>query len=168
MFLTSPSFQMQFVDCLKEHVPSVRTPGGPPLWIVVHVTVKCIEGLYELWRVREMYTLTQVERHRALCTKFLKAWGDSCWSPTTCSHWCLAHSTFLLEKWRNIFHFSSIPTPYRHGPYKRRLKNCFQGWSLVRPSMALRHMHHCMSMNSPEHGLLGVQAAKASDIEEVV
>ena len=31
---------------------------------------KCIEGLYELWGVREMYTLTQVERHRALTTKF--------------------------------------------------------------------------------------------------
>ena len=31
--------------------------------------------LYELWRVRELYTLTQVERHRALTTKFSKAWG---------------------------------------------------------------------------------------------
>ena len=27
-----------------------------------------IEGLYELRRVREMYTLTQVERHSALTT----------------------------------------------------------------------------------------------------
>ena len=42
------------------------------LWVVVHVMVKCIEGLYELWRVRELHTLTQVERHRALTTKFQK------------------------------------------------------------------------------------------------
>ena len=82
VFLTSPPFQRQFVDCLKEHVPTVRTPGGPMLWVVVHVMVKCIQGLYELWRVRELYTLTQVERHRALTTKFSKAWGDSGWSPT--------------------------------------------------------------------------------------
>ena len=34
------------------------------LWVVVHVMVKCIEGLYELWRVRELYTLTQVGRLR--------------------------------------------------------------------------------------------------------
>ena len=27
VFLTSPPFQRQFVDCLKEHVPTVRTPG---------------------------------------------------------------------------------------------------------------------------------------------
>ena len=74
VFLTSPPFQRQFVDCLKEHVPTVRAPGGPPLWVVVHVMVKCIEDLYELWRVREMYTLTQVKRHRALTTKFSKAW----------------------------------------------------------------------------------------------
>ena len=168
VFLTSPPFQRQFVECLKEHVPTVRTPGGPMLWVVVHVMVKCIEGLYELWRVRELYTLTQVERHRALTTKFSKAWGDSGWSPTRWIHWCLAHSTFFAEKWRNIFQFSSIPTEYRHGPYKRRLKNCFKGWSLVRPSMSLRHMHHCMSMNALEQGLLGLEAAKASDIDDFV
>ena len=81
-FLTSPPFQRQFVDCLKDHVPTMRTPGGPPLWVVVDVMVKCIESLYEHWRVREMYTLTQVERHVALTTYFSKAWGDSGWSPT--------------------------------------------------------------------------------------
>ena len=124
------------------------------LWVVVHVMVKCIEGLYELWRVRELYTRTQVERHRALTTKFSKVWGDSGWSPTRWIYWCLGHSTFFAEKWRNIFQFSSIPTEYRHGPYKRRLKNCFKGWSLVRPSVSLRHMHHFMSMNALEQGLL--------------
>ena len=30
VFLTSPPFQRQFVDCLKDHVPTMRTPGGPP------------------------------------------------------------------------------------------------------------------------------------------
>ena len=163
VFLTSHPFQRKFVDCLKQHVPTLRTPGGPPLWVVVHVMVKCIEGLYELWRVREMYTLTQVEHHRALTTKFSKAWGDSGWSPTRWIHWCLAHSTFFAEKWRNIFQFSSIPTQYGHGPYKRRLKKCFKGGCLVKASMSLRHMHHCMSMNALEQGLLGLEAAKASD-----
>ena len=83
-------------------------------------------------------------------------------------HWCLAHSTFFAEKWRNIFQFSSIPTEYRHGPYQRRLKSCFKGWSLVRPSVSLRHMHQCMSMNALEQGLLGLEAAKASDIDDFV
>ena len=161
-----PPYQRQFVDCLKEHVPSMRTPGGPPLWVVVHDMVKCIEGLYEVWRVREIYTLTQVERHRTLTTKFSKAWGDSGWSPIRWIHLCLAHST--TEKWRNIFQFSSIPIEYKHGPYKRRLKNCFKGGSLVRPSMSLYHMHHCMTMNALEQGLLGRGAAKASTIEEFV
>ena len=76
VFLTAPPFQRQFVDCLKDHVPTVRSPGGPLLWVVVHVMVKCMEGLYELWRVREMYTLTQVERHRALTTKFSNSLGS--------------------------------------------------------------------------------------------
>ena len=34
--------------------------------------------------------------------------------------------------------------------------------------MSLRHMHHCMSMNAPEQGLLGLEAAKASDIDDFV
>ena len=161
VFLTSPPFQRQFVDCLKEHVHSVRTPGGPPLWVVQHVMVKCTEGLYELCRVRDMYTLTQVQRYRAVTTKFSKGGGDSGWSPTGWIHWCLAHSSFFAQKWRTFFQFSFVPTEYRHGPYKRRLKNCFNAWSLVRPSMSLRHMHHCMSMNALEQGLLGLEAAKA-------
>ena len=44
-----------------------------------------------------MYTLTQVERHRACTTKFSKAWGDLGWSPTRWIHWCLAHSTFFCS-----------------------------------------------------------------------
>ena len=168
VFVAYPPFQRQFVDCLKDHVLSVRSPGGPPSWVVVHVMVECIEGLYELWRVREMHTLTKVERHRALTTKCSKGWGDSGWSPTRWIHWCLVNSTFFDEKWSSIFHFSSIPTEYRHGPYKRRLENCYKGWSLVRPSMSLCHLHHCMSMNALEQGLLGLEVAKASDIDEFV
>ena len=34
--------------------------------------------------------------------------------------------------------------------------------------MSLRHMHHCMSMNTLEQGLLGLEAAKASDIDDFV
>ena len=34
--------------------------------------------------------------------------------------------------------------------------------------MLLRHMHHCMSMNAPEQGLLGLEATKASHIDDVV
>ena len=34
--------------------------------------------------------------------------------------------------------------------------------------VSLRHMHHCMSMNALEQGLLGLEAAKASDIDDFV
>ena len=49
-----------------------------------------------------------------------------------------------------------------------RCGTSFKGWSLVRPSMSLRHIHHCMSMNTVEQALLGLEAAKTSDIEEFV
>ena len=34
--------------------------------------------------------------------------------------------------------------------------------------MSLRHMHHCMSMNALEQGLLELEAAKASDVDHFV
>ena len=116
----------------------------------------------------DVHTLTQVERHRALTQSFRKL-GESQVGPQpggSIGAWHIP--LFFAEKWRNIFQFSSIPTEYRHGPYKRRLTNCFKGWPLVRPNMSLRHMHHCMSMNALEHGILGLEAAKASDIEDIV
>ena len=79
--LLTPPFQRQNVDFLKEHVPSVSTPSGPPLWVVVHVMVNCIDGLCNLWIVRDVYTLTQVEHHRALTTKISKAWRASSCPP---------------------------------------------------------------------------------------
>ena len=127
VFLTTTPFQKQFVDCLKEHVPLVRTPGGPALWVIVHVMVKCIEGLYDLWRVRDVYTLTQVERHRALATKFSKAWGDSSWSPTRWIHWCLAHSTFFAEKWRNIFSIFRHPHRIQAWALQEKAQKLLQG-----------------------------------------
>ena len=35
VFLTSPPFQRQFVDCLKEHVPTVRKSAFPLLWDIL-------------------------------------------------------------------------------------------------------------------------------------
>ena len=75
---------------------------------------------------------------------------------------------FFCREMENHFSFFSIPTEYRHGPYKTRHQNCFKGWSLVTPSMSLPHMHHCMSMNALEQGLLGLEVAKASNIDEFV
>ena len=63
------------------------------------------------------------------------------------------------------FHLATSEPQVHH---KMRLKNCFKGWSLVRPSVSLRHMHHCMSMKALEQGLLGLEAAKASDIDDFV
>ena len=147
-FFQASCLQRQTVLCMQ-HSSSVSFHGCAVSWCGIHASptpwcggVGCV-----------------VEHYPTL---------DSGWSPTTWIHSCLAHSTFFAEKWRNIFQFSSIPTEYRHGPDKRRLKNCPKGWSLVRPSMSLRHMHHCMSMNALEQGLLGLDAAKASDIDEFV
>ena len=73
---------------------------------------------------------------------------------------------FFVRTWRNMFQFSSIPTEYKHAPYKRRVKHCLKGWSLVRPSLSVQDMHHCMSMTTIEQGILGLEAKKASYVDD--
>ena len=94
--------------------------------------------------------------------------GDTHVGPHQMGSLVLAHSTFFAEKWRNIFQFCSISTEYKHGPYNRRLKNCFKGWSFMRPSLLMRHMRHCMSMTALEQGLLGLEAEKTANIDDLV
>ena len=100
VFLTCPPFQRPFCGLPRGACPLREDPWWTSIMGCCACQVKCIEGLYELWRLREMYTLTQVERHHALPTKFFKAWGDSGWSSTRLIHWCFAHSTFFAEKWK--------------------------------------------------------------------
>ena len=83
---------------------------------------------------------------------------------SACSPWEQVFLVVGVGEWGG----GDCPPPYRHGPYKKRLKNRFTSWSFVRPSMSLRHMHHCMSMNALEQGRLGLEAAKASDIDDFV
>ena len=50
----------------------------------------------------------------------------------------------------------------------------FGAWALQKEAqklfqgLALGHMHHCMSLDALEQGLLGLEAANASDIDEFV
>ena len=79
--------------------------------VTQHVTLTCIQDLYDPWRVRDVYTLTQVERHCVFTTKFLEASGDTGWSPTKCLHWCLAHSTFFFLRRSGELFFNFPPSP---------------------------------------------------------
>ena len=126
-----------------------------------------LHDLPVLERVAERVLQTAKKIVVGLTTKYSKAWGDAGWSPNQVDPLVLGTFNFFCRAMENIFQMSPIRTG-RHGPYKRRLKNCFKGWSLVKPSMSLCHMHHCMSMNALEKGLLVLEAAKASDIDDFV
>ena len=167
-----PPSKDKFVDCLKEHVPLVRTPSGPPLWVVVHVMVKCIEGLYDLWRVTGVYTVTHRNTIVWLPQNFPKL-GEIHVGPRLGGFTGAWHILLFLRRSGETF-FNYPPSPQNTNmgltrySYKRRLQNCFQGWSLVTRSLSVQHMHHCRSLTDREQGLLGLEAEKASNIHDFV
>ena len=93
-----------------------------------------------------MYTVTQVERHRALTTKFPKAWGDSGWSPTSWIHSCLAHSTFFCREVEEHFSVFLHPNGVSAWALQEEAQQLFQGLVLgeakyVPPPHAPLHVH---------------------------
>ena len=75
---------------------------------------------------------------------------------------------FFCREMEEYFSVFLHPNGVSAWALQEEAQNCSKGWSLVRPSMSLRHMHHCMSMNALEQGLLGLEVAKASDIDDFV
>ena len=93
-----------------------------------------------------MYTRIQVERCRALTTKFSKAWGDSGWSPTRLIHWCLAHSTFFCREMEEHFSVFLHANGVSAWALQEKAQKLFQGLVFVEakyvpPPHAPLHVH---------------------------
>ena len=93
-----------------------------------------------------MYNLTQMDRHRALTTKFAKAWTDSGWSPTRWIHWCLAHSAFFCSEVEEYFSAFLHPNGVSAWALQQEAQKLVQGLILgeakyVPPPHAPLHVH---------------------------
>ena len=104
----------------------MRTPGGPPLWVIVHFMVKWTQSLYQLLSegVAEVYTLTQMEPDvtDARCNNPLPSPGrNGCTPPLAPS--CLCGCVVCVSMFVTVYVFvpilgvTSCPPPtWRYGP----------------------------------------------------
>ncbi len=67
-------------------------------------------------------------------------------------HWLVA--PILVQKWRNIACFSSIPTEYRHRAFKFDIQHSFLGNKLTRPLFARRGFAHVLHLHMLDLALL--------------
>ena len=63
--------------------------------------------------------------HKQILQMFQKTWKALGWKPTVWIHWMCAHSCFVLEKYKTIYGFTSIPVEYRHQKFKKGHANFF-------------------------------------------
>ena len=130
--------------------------------------VKCIEGLYDLWRVRDVHTLTQVVCHRALITKSSKA-REPQGGPPPCG---------FLGAWQfSLFFCVDVETRFSIFVHCHRIQACTiqekrkklpEGSVLGETKFVVRHMHHGMNMTALDQRVLGLELDKASYMDDLV
>ena len=152
LFLTDPKYHVRIVHGLKNHFPDTMF-GSVLLWTLIEVLVRNMRSLYALWRQKTPLTNGQVQEAKTHCRKIGEAWLRLGWKSTTWVHWTVAHRGVVLQKYRNLYVFSSIPAEHRHKPFKRAVKESMRGGCLRRPRVSRRSLAHVLNMETLDAGL---------------
>ena len=152
LFLTDPKYHVRIVHGLKNHFPDTIF-GSVLLWTLIEVLVRNMRSLYALWRQKTPLTNGQVQEAKTQCRKIGEAWLRLGWKSTPWAHWTVAHRGVVLQKYRNLYVFSSIPAEHRHKPFKRAVKKSMRGGCLRRPRVSRRGLTHVLNMETLDLGL---------------
>ena len=152
LFLTDPKYHVRIVHGLKNYFPNTMF-GGVLLWTLIEVMLRNMRSLYALWRQKTPLTNGRVQEAKTHCRKIGEAWLPLGWKSTPWVHWTMAHCGAVLQKYRNLYVFSSIPAEHRHKPFKLAVKNSMRGWCLRRPRVSRRGLTHVLNMETLDVGL---------------
>lgn len=83
-------------------------------------SLKCI---HVFWRQPNPLTNDQFNAYHTNVNKFAQCWGAFKWKGTVWVHWVIAHSSYLMQQFKTIFMFSSIPTEHKHKRFKLDMRN---------------------------------------------
>ena len=122
LFLTDPKYHVRIVHGLRNHFPNTMF-GGVLLWTLIEVLLRNMRSLYALWRQKTPLTNGQVQKAKTHCRKIGEAWLRLGWKSTPWVHWTVAHCGAVLQKYRNLYVFCSIPAEHRHKRFKLAVKN---------------------------------------------
>ena len=127
--------------------------GGVLLWTLIEVLLRNVRSLYALWRQKTPLTSGQVQETKTHRRKIGEAWLRLGWKSTPWVHWTVARCGAVLQKYRNLYVFSSIPAEHKHKPFNICDKNSMCGWCLRRPRISRRGLTHVLNMETLDVGL---------------
>ena len=145
LFLTDPKYHVRIVHGLRNHFPNTMF-GGVLLWGLIEVLLRNMRSLYALWTQKTPLTNGQVQEAKTHCCKICEVWLRLGWKSTPWVHWTVAHCGAVLQKYRNLYVFSSIPAEHRDKPVKIAVKNSMRGWCLCRPRLSRSGLTHVLNM----------------------
>ena len=122
--------------------------GGVLLWTLIEVLLRNMLSLYALWRQKTPLTNGQVQEAKTHCRKIGEAWLKAGWKSTPWVHWTVARCGAVLQKYRNLYVFSSILAEHRHKPFKLAVKNSMRGRWLRRPRVSPRGLTQVLNMET--------------------
>ena len=102
---------------------------------------------------RPHWPMVRCKRPRLTTVKFGEAWFRLGWKSTPWVHWTMAHGGAVLQKYRNLYVFSSIPAQHRHKRLKLAVKNSMRGWCLHRPRVSRSGLTHLLNIETLDVGL---------------
>ena len=86
--------------------------GGVLLWTLIEVLPRNMHSLYALWRQKAPLTNGHVQEAKTYCREIGDTWLEMGWKSTPWVHWTLALCGAVLQKYRNLYVFSSIPAEH--------------------------------------------------------
>ena len=152
LFLTDPKYHVRIVHGLRNHFPNTMF-GGVLLWTLIEVLLRNMRNLYALWRQKTPLTNGQAQEAKTHCRKISEAWLRLGWKSTPWVHWTVAHCGAVLQKYCNLYVFSSIPAEHRHKPFKLAVKNSMRGWCPRRPRVSRPGLTYVLNMETLDVGL---------------
>ena len=127
---------------------------GVMLHAVVRTLLRGLGTLHAYWRQEGNLSDSQLQEYETALTRCRHCWEALQWRPTVWVHWVMAHSMCLLQTFRNLAVFSSMPSERRHQQFKRDLRHAFKGWQVVNPRVGTAALTHVLELDALDKGLL--------------
>ena len=150
LFLTDPKYYDGIVHGLRNNFPNTMFGGGL-LWTLVEVLLRNMRSLYALWRQKTPLTNGEVQEAKTHCRKIGEAWLRFGWKSTPWVHWNVAHCGAVLQNYRNLYVFSSVPAEHRYKAFKLAAR--MHGRCLRRQRVSRRGLTHGLNMDTFDVGL---------------
>ena len=158
VFLESVGLQDQLVALVQGCFGNTQVafPGGRGVLVhaVVRTLLRGLGTLHAFWRQEANLSDNQLREYESALTRCRQCWEALQWRPTVWVHWVMAHSLCLLQMFRNLAVFSSMPSERRHQQFKRDLRHAFKGWQVVNPRMGTAALTHVLELDALDKGLL--------------